>query len=183
MVQSQTLTGQTISRLRAVLGVPVNVQESNCLKPNKVINKSFDMLHLSEGNQSLALCTITNILIKLIWIILNLHILRKAGFQYLHGHFPIPSSRTSFLLDRVLTRVYRTYLYLFFGSMSCRKINPIDFWLYQIIFWNSPTTFTNPPGPAVTTSFKHFICLLQGSKIFDFNQLNVLHEWWNYSKS
>lgn len=53
VTQSQTLTGQTISRLRAVLGVPVNVQESNCLKPNKVQYYSLlllDMLHLSLGN-------------------------------------------------------------------------------------------------------------------------------------
>lgn len=36
MVQDESLTGQTISRLRAVLRVTVNIQESNCLKHNNV---------------------------------------------------------------------------------------------------------------------------------------------------
>lgn len=36
MVQAESLTGQTISRLRAVLRVPVNIQESNRLKHNNV---------------------------------------------------------------------------------------------------------------------------------------------------
>lgn len=36
MVQGESLTGQTISGLSAVLGVPVNIQESNCLKHNNI---------------------------------------------------------------------------------------------------------------------------------------------------
>ena len=36
MIQGEQLTGQTISRLRAVLRVPVNIEESNCLKHKNV---------------------------------------------------------------------------------------------------------------------------------------------------
>lgn len=46
----QTLTGQTISGLRAVLRVPVNVQESNCLKHNNgQFNIIFTVLLFDEN--------------------------------------------------------------------------------------------------------------------------------------
>lgn len=58
MVQGGSLTGHAISRLRAVLRVPVNIQESNCLKHNSVqftiiLHFSlFDMMYSSLGNQT-----------------------------------------------------------------------------------------------------------------------------------